>query len=226
MTMAVKVISNIDDPRLMLGVLEVEGGAVRPASDSLRKVADALAEKVVAGSFEIQEDKRRAIRQLLKIGGFSPSGRNRPAQELLVKDLKERGAFNYINNVVDVNNVVSLESMLPISIFDTAKLKGDVIVRIARESEGYVFNQSGQYMDLKRCIVCCHGGGDGQCIGSPVKDSMETKIFEGASGFLAVIYCSTEAYNRDDLFEMTGKMASLLCQETSGNLVYSATIPS
>ncbi len=72
-------------------------------------------------------------------------------------------------------------------------------MRLATEGEGYVFNQSGQYMDLKRCIVCCHSPADaepqGVVIGSPVKDSMATKIFDDAKHILGVIYGTTECYS-------------------------------
>jgi len=217
--MPVAVINRVPNDNCVLGVLEVAGGAVRDASDELRGECDAVAARVGRDDYVIPEDRRSAVRRLLKTGGFSPTGRNRPAQELLVRDLQERGGFHYINNVVDVNNLVSLESLLPISIFDTAKLEGPLIVRVAVEDEGYVFNQSGQYMDLERCIVCCTGPDPGLPVGSPVKDSMETKVFEGCTGYLGVIYGTLEAWTRGEIEGHTRRMAELLARETGGEIM-------
>ena len=169
--------------------------------------------------YEIPEDKRGAIRQLLKIGGFSASGRNRPAHELLVRDIKERGSFHHINNIVDVNNVISLVSLLPISIFDGAKLKDTITVRIGKPEEGYVFNQSEQWLDVKRCITCCNGEPPGEPIGTPVKDSMATKIFEGATHYVGVIYGTTAGWSAEELAAVTQRFADLLASESGGEIV-------
>ena len=154
--MAVEIVRLIDDPRLLLGIAECTEDGARGQSGVARgrerwRCAWPL-------GYEIPEERRRAVRQLLKLGGFSATGRNRPSHELLLNDLKERGEFHHINNIVDVNNVVSLEALLPISIFDIDKLGGQCRVRVGREGEGYVFNQSGQWLDVKRCIVCCRLG--------------------------------------------------------------------
>lgn len=214
-----EVAKQIDDPRLVLGVAEVSGGTVRESSDALKAGAAALAKAICAVQWEIPEDKRRAVRQLLKLGGFSPSGRNRPAHEFLVRDLKDRGSFNFINNVVDVNNVVSLESLLPISVFDVDKLDGPLSVRVGVPEESYVFNPAGQVLDVKRCIVCCRGAAPGEPVGSPVKDSMATKIFEGAGRFLGVIYGTTDGWSTSELEAHAQRFAELLARETGGEIV-------
>lgn len=222
--MAVEIVKLIDDPRLMLGIAEVSGGVVGEASQELRALGAELASRMGADDYEIPEDKRRAVRQLLKLGGFSASGRNRPAQELLVRDLKERGEFHHINNVVDINNIVSLESLLPISIFDVDKLDGRLTVRVGEPGEGFVFNQSGHQIDVKRCIVCCRGEGQGEPVGSPIKDSMATKIFEGASHILGVIYGTTDGWSEAELQSITERMAGLLASETGGEVVRAAVL--
>jgi len=222
--MATEITKLIDDPRLRLGIVEVSGGTVAPASSELTAIAAGLAQRMSSEAYEIPEEKRRAVRQLLKLGGFSPTGRNRPAHELLVRDLKERGEFHHINNVVDVNNVVSLESLLPISIFDVAKLAPAVTIRVGQPDEGYVFNQSGQWLDVKKCICCCNGAPPGEPIGTPVKDSMATKIFEGAGAYLGVIYGTTEGWSDDELAAITQRFAELLARETGGEIIQSLVV--
>jgi len=229
--MPIEVLKRIDDPRLVLGIAEVEGGEVREASAELKAIAAELAARIIETAWEIPEEQRRSVRNLLKLGGFSATGRNRPAHELLVNDLKERGEFHHINNVVDVNNVLSLETLLPISIFDLDKLTAPVSVRIGEVGEGYVFNASGQWLDVKRCIVCCHhpagapGAGDvGEPIGSPVKDSMATKLFPPASRILGVIYGPSETCSAAQMAAHAQRFAELLAQETGGRIVQSRVL--
>lgn len=216
----------LEEPRLVLGYVEVSGGAVGPASAALRQRCEDCSAQWQAAGFELDEGRRSAVRRVLKTGGFSPTGRNRPAHELLLNDLAERmqnedpaaRGFHYINNIVDVNNVISLECCLPISIFDADKLDGALSVRIAEEGEGYVFNASGHYLDLKRCIICARGPAPGTACGSPIKDSMECKVFERADHFAGVIYGSLELYSAAELAAWTQRFGELLANECGGEL--------
>jgi DNA/RNA-binding domain of Phe-tRNA-synthetase-like protein len=54
---------------------------------------------------------RKAVRELLRAGGFKPSGRSKPASEFL-QAAAERGELGSINLAVDLCNVVSLHSGL------------------------------------------------------------------------------------------------------------------
>src|SRR5207248_8363260 len=64
--------------------------------------------------FRSDETVREAVRQLLRHGGFKPTGRSKPASEYLLKAVAE-GRLASINLAVDACNVVSLHSGLPIS---------------------------------------------------------------------------------------------------------------
>ena len=65
---------------------------------------------------------REAVRALLRHGGFKPAGRSKPASEYLVKAVGD-GTLASINAAVDVCNIVSLHSGLPISVVDLARAK-------------------------------------------------------------------------------------------------------
>ena len=64
---------------------------------------------------------KEPIRALLPRGGFKPAGRNKPASEYLAQAARE-ARFPRINNCVYINNLLSLESGLPISLLDLAAL--------------------------------------------------------------------------------------------------------
>ncbi len=220
----IKVAKQINDPRLVLGLVEVEHGTVTGSSPMLQERAADLAAKILADDWELPEAKRRVVRDLLKLGGFSPTGRNKPAHEFLIQDIQARGGFNHINNVVDVNNVISLESLLPISIFDGAKLGSDLVVRFGEPGERYIFNPSGQELDVKHCIVCARAGGDQAPVGTPVKDSMATKVFEGATHFVAVIYGASDLHSTYAMLGHIQRFGELLAGETGGRMLQAVMV--
>src|SRR5687768_10323822 len=60
---------------------------------------------------------RGRIRDLLRAGGFKPTGRSKPSSEYLLRAAAE-GKWPAVNVAVDVGNVVSLHSGIPISVVD------------------------------------------------------------------------------------------------------------
>src|SRR5260370_15068108 len=101
---------------------------------------------------------RDAVRQLLRQGGFKPPGRSKPASEYLLKATAD-DRLTSINVAVDVCNVVSLHSGLPISVVDLDRARGPFRVAIAAPGETYVFNASGQTIDIGGllCLFDAHG---------------------------------------------------------------------
>lgn len=127
-----------------------------------------------------------AVRGLLKAGGFKPAGRNKPASEYLAQSARE-GRFPYINNLVDINNFVSLSIGLPISLLDAESLGDSMLFRYGREGERYIFNTAGQEIELNGLICACSGTSD-MPFGNPVKDSVAGKIKESTKSVVGIIY--------------------------------------
>src|SRR4051812_43526603 len=67
--------------------------------------------------FKPDDALRAAIRDLLRHGGYKPTGRGKPASEYLIRAATD-GALASINLAVDACNVTSLHSGLPISVVD------------------------------------------------------------------------------------------------------------
>jgi DNA/RNA-binding domain of Phe-tRNA-synthetase-like protein len=128
---------------------------------------------------------RAAVRDLLRHGGFKPTGRSKPASEYLIK-AAEGGFLGAINRVVDACNVVSLHSGLPISVVDLDRtVAGELRVGIAPEGAAYVFNTSGQTLDLGG-LLCLHDG-EGPCANA-VKDAQRTKTTPETRRVLVVVW--------------------------------------
>lgn len=114
---------------------------------------------------------RLEVRNLFRHGGFKPTGRSKPASEYL-RGAIEKGNLSSINVAVDVCNVVSLHSGLPISLVDADLVKPPLRVEIAPEGSSYVFNASGQEMDLSNLLCMFDAEGPSA---NGVKDSQRTK---------------------------------------------------
>lgn len=204
---------------LRLGLLAADGITVRPSGEGyLARVDDDLAPMLAPG-WVYPDHVRKGIRSLLKAYGFHPSGRNRPASEYLAKDLLDRRGFKAINNVVDINNHVSLLSGLPISVLDLDKAGGSVGIRLGTAEEGYVFNTENQVLALRDLLVLTREGQTSEPIGSPVKDSLATKIFPGCTRVFGAIYASRTLNPEDEVRRWLDLFATLLRAEAGAATV-------
>jgi DNA/RNA-binding domain of Phe-tRNA-synthetase-like protein len=130
------------------------------------------------------EEIRGTVRDLLRVGGYKPTGRGKPASEYLVA-AAARGTLPSINPAVDACNVVSLHSGLPISVIDPDRARAPFRVGIAREGERYLFNASGQEIDAGG-LLCLHDAA-GPCANA-VKDAERTKTGPDTRRTLSLIW--------------------------------------
>lgn len=135
------------------------------------------------------EERRAAVRRLLRYGGFKPSGRSKPASEYLAKAMEEQ-RLGPINPVVDLGNAASLHSGLPISIVDVDRTEGELRVGIAPPGARFVFNASGQEIDVGGLL----GLSDalGPCANA-VKDAQRTKTSDVTTRLRVLVWGTVEA---------------------------------
>ena len=131
------------------------------------------------------------IRDLLRHGGFKPSGRSKPASEYLLKALEKEwfSPEKGINAAVDCCNVISLHSGLPVSVIDEDKASPPWRISICPDETRYPFNPSGQVINASGLLALCDSQGPSA---TPVKDSQRTKTHDGTTQTLSVIWGSTE----------------------------------
>lgn len=134
--------------------------------------------------FRPDEALRGAVRDMLRHGGFKPTGRSKPASEYLVRAAAE-GSLGSINLAVDACNVVSLHSGLPISVIDLDRASDPLRIDIAPAGASYVFNAAGQVIDLGGLL--CLFDALGPCANA-VKDAQRTKTSAETIRTLSVIW--------------------------------------
>jgi DNA/RNA-binding domain of Phe-tRNA-synthetase-like protein len=130
------------------------------------------------------EELRAAVRDLLRHGGYKPTGRGKPSSEYLVRAASEEG-LPRINLVVDVCNVVSLHSGLPISVVDLDRATPPCKVAVAGADASYVFNASGQTIDIEGLL--CLFDAVGPCANA-VKDAQRTKTSAATRRTLSIVW--------------------------------------
>jgi DNA/RNA-binding domain of Phe-tRNA-synthetase-like protein len=132
------------------------------------------------------EAVRAAVRDMLRHGGYKPTGRGKPASEYLLRAASEgEGALGSINHAVDVCNAVSLHSGLPISVVDLDRARAPFRIGVAEAGTSYVFNASGQEIDLGGLL--CVFDAEGPCANA-VRDAQRTKTHAGTTATLNVIW--------------------------------------
>src|SRR5262249_14364855 len=154
----------------------------------------ALLSQGAAAPLASYDGVREAVRALLRHGGFKPTGRSKPASEYLRKAVAER-PLTSINLAVDACNIVSLHSGLPISVVHLDKTREPLRVGLAPAGASYVFNVSGQTIDLGGLL--CLFDADGPCANA-VKDAQRTKTGPTTRRTLSLIWGTTALSGRAD----------------------------
>jgi DNA/RNA-binding domain of Phe-tRNA-synthetase-like protein len=172
-----------------LGIAVARGVSTAAASPQLQAALEVCISERTAPLPDALEQRRNACRQLLRNGSYKPTGRGKPASEYLLRAAIE-GHFPSINALVDANNLVSLQHLVPISLWDT-ELAGahSFEFRLGLPEERYVFNPAGQVLELCDLI----GGFAERPTGTvpivnPVKDSLLTKTTADTRNVAACIY--------------------------------------
>src|SRR5205807_7399930 len=110
--------------------------------------------------------------------------RSKPASEYLLKAVGD-GRLTSINVAVDVCNIVSLHSGLPISVVDLDRAREPFRVGVAPAGASYVFNVSGQAIDVGGLL--CLFDADGPCANA-VKDAQRTKTTVETRRMLSLVW--------------------------------------
>ncbi len=152
-----------------------------------------------------------ATRAAYKALGKDPARYRGSAEALLRRILAGKG-LPRINAVVDVINLVSVESRLPVGLYDFARITGGVVFRAGRTGETY--KGIGKYdLNLEGLPVFCDALGPH---GSPTSDSERTMVTPETRSILAVIISFGGA---DRLDHWAQRMTELLVRHASGQAV-------
>jgi len=191
-----------------LGLVRAEGILPTAQPPGLDDALAALSPDLDAA----REARRLAARDMPRNGRHTPTGRGTPASEYRLRALAD-GDFPRINAPVDVNNLVSAGSALPISLWDLDRADADrYVFRLGRAGEAYVFNASGQTLDAHDLVVGCRVRGEEEPIVSPIKDGHATKTTPETRRVAGCVYAPANAVSLDELRALCETFAGWLAR--------------
>jgi len=150
-----------------------------------------------------------ATRVAYKALGKDPARYRGSAEALLRRIIAGKG-LPRINAVVDIINLVSVESRLPIGLYDLAHVQGAIVFRAGRAGEMY--KGIGKYdLNLEGLPVFCDALGPH---GSPTSDSERTMVTSETRHVLAAIISFG---GKEGVDRWTERMSELFALYASGN---------
>jgi DNA/RNA-binding domain of Phe-tRNA-synthetase-like protein len=171
-------------PRVALGCVWAEVTASTPSADLIGEM-DAAAAKILAlpePKAVLEGPAVLATRRGYKALGKDPARYRGSAEALLRRVISGKG-LPQINTVVDAINLASVESRLPIGLYDLAHVRGDVVFRAGRAGETY--KGIGKY-DLNLESLPLFADAEGPH-GSATSDSERTMVTLETKDVLAIL---------------------------------------
>ncbi len=158
-----------------------------------------------------------ATRAAYKALGKDPARYRGSAEALLRRVIAGKG-LPRINAVVDIINLVSVESRLPIGLYDLANVSGDIVFRAGRAGETY--KGIGKYdLNLEGLPVFCDALGPH---GSPTSDSERTMVTGETKHVLAVIISFS---GKEGLDRWMQRMSELFDRFAAGQYCSTVLVP-
>ncbi len=189
-------------PQAALGVLrcraDVSESSVEQSAqfDSLIKM---LEQRYNDLSLIAQNPKIAATRKAYKILGKDPLKYRNSAEAMLRRIAKKNGLYR-VNNAVDVNNMISVESGYSLGSYDLAAVKGQIVWKRTPDGEKY----QGIGKDVLNIEHLPGLYDDEGVFGNPTSDSRRTMINSGQNRrLLYVIYAFDGAGDLSGLLDQT-----------------------
>ncbi len=197
-------------PRTALGCVtaRVEAAASPAALLQEMKTRENEIQKLPFPRGVLESPQVEAARKAYKALGKDPA-RYRGSAEALLRRVVAGKGLPQINAVVDVINLVSVESRLPIGLYDLGHIVGEIVFRAGRTGETY--KGIGKYdLNLEGLPLFADTVGPH---GSATSDSERTMVTEATKQVLAVIISFGGA---EGLERWAQRMSALLTQYAAG----------
>lgn len=173
-------------PGVTFGMVTINGLQVRQRDshlwDQIEELCRLQADRFLLDRLS-EHEQIAAVRGLQKAFGFDPT-RYRPSSEALLRRVLKAQGLHQINTAVDVNNLCSLEFLLPMCIYDLRHVKGAIRVRIGEAGEAYPGIGRQIFQAENKVIIADDEG----IMGSTVSDSERTKVTTQTTDIFLAIY--------------------------------------
>jgi DNA/RNA-binding domain of Phe-tRNA-synthetase-like protein len=186
---AVIIVSGIR-PLLEVGIVEAAPVRVGPAGALLQEEIAALCARMVAahsGRPPSEIEGLAPARRLYRAFGIDPTS-TRPSSEALLRRILQGKPFPSVNSAVEVCNLCSASFLLPIGLYDAAKISGDVTLRQGDLGESYPGIRKDLVNVAGRPVLVDDVGP----FGNPTSDSLRTCVTEATASLFMVIFAPAD----------------------------------
>ncbi len=171
-------------PNLILGVMEINVNT-QPTQQEVKQIINSRVkelEEILSPESIRQMDTVKANKDAYRKLGKDPS-RYRPASEALLRRVANGKGLYFINNVVDILNLISIDTGYSICGYDIDKISGEITFGIGEKDEPYEGIGRGT-LNIERLPVFRDSIG---AFGTPTSDSVRTMVTEETNRFLMII---------------------------------------
>ena len=171
-------------PALALGLVTAQAKNAADNGELWTEIGARIA--ALAGTLTLEEvsglAEIKALRQAYRAAGKDPA-RYRGSQEALLRRILKGAGLYKVNTLVDINNLVSIESRHSLGTYDLDRLAGEVTFRIGRVGETYR-GIGKDDLNLEGLPVYADAEGP---FGSPSSDSQRAMITDATRRILMVV---------------------------------------
>ncbi|MFN3384530.1 MAG: B3/4 domain-containing protein [Archaeoglobaceae archaeon] len=150
-----KLTVKVKDPEIFVFISEVRGVEVAKKESEViklfKEVVERLEERYSVDTLK-DDPVVRAFRDFYWSIGIDPTKQRPSSEALLRRGLK--GNIPLINNIVDGGNIASMETLIPIGLYDLDKIKGDLELRYAKKGEIFIpIGGKDEILDEKQIVL-------------------------------------------------------------------------
>jgi DNA/RNA-binding domain of Phe-tRNA-synthetase-like protein len=213
--MAIKINSTIFEkvPTFKIGVINYHNIQVGESPQMLKGRFQLFQESIYFDMVDTSVTELEGIsewRKTFKLLGKDPN-RYRHSAEALYRRVQKQNYLSSVQSAIDVNNFFSLRYQVPIGIYDTDKISGDVTMRLGNESEEYE-GLNGRMNSLNQLLVTSDELGP---FGSPFVDSARTATGSETKNAIQIIYLKPSTV-REEAEKLTESLMNMFIQIHGG----------
>lgn len=192
-------------PKLVLGVVSANVQVTKNSPQLWKEIEKRIKELrstvTLASLYDIPQIK--ALRDAYKAIGKDPT-RYRGSQEALIRRILQGKGLYQINTVVDINNLISLETLHSVGSYNIDNLKPPIVFRIGKPGESYK-GIGKEIVNIADLPVFADEVGP---FGSPTSDSERAMITLDTKKVMMIIISFT---GQEHLKSQLQRAANLLC---------------
>lgn len=205
------------DEAITLGILTAKV-KVGPSCEAIMKILKDEEKRV--SEFELDNYRNQALiasRAVYKKLGKDPSRYRISSDSLFRRLIKKKGLY-YVNNVVDINNIISLRTLWSVGAYDLSKIQGQINYQVGGDEHYQGIGRG--VLNIKSLPVLADDLGP---FGSATSDSLRTMVTEKTSQVMMVIHGFGHADQMDQMLE---DMKDYLCLYADATEVHIETVNS